>query len=346
VLVRLGVRAIPLGIAVVVGFAPKLPGTQAGPAEVGLPAPGISVFGTIHPDILRLPVPLGSAPPEQTVQLASLDPEIAGSGLADRLDKPSKPRSAASVCGDGRLDDAPASFDTRFSSIDDCPGSLAENLGSAMRERVISMQSPPNATVETAEPRAERLAYAAPTSAADVITDASAEPARADTIKVPEDDESRTAIYDISAHAVYLPSGRRLEAHSGVGEMQDNPRHVRVRMRGATPPNLYKLTLRGALFHGVRALRMTPLDESKMYGRDGILAHSYLMRAKGQSHGCVAFSDYPEFLNAFLRGEVTRISVVEHLDSPPAPKLAAGSLQRGKDSDRQLAGTDSADIPH
>src|SRR5262249_34896551 len=152
----------------------------------------------------------------ESIHLASLDPEIAGSGLADRLVTPRKPRPVASVCGDGRLDDAPASFDTRFSSIDDCPASLADNLGSAMRERVISMHSPPDGHVEAAEPRAQQLAYAAPTSAADVITDASADPMRADAIKVPEDDDGRTAIYDISAHAVYMPDGRRLEAHSGV----------------------------------------------------------------------------------------------------------------------------------
>jgi hypothetical protein len=231
--------------------------------------------------------------------------------------------------------------------MDDCPASLAENLESAMRARAISMQSPPDASVETGESPAEQLAYAAPTSAADAIKDASSEQARTDSAKPPEDD-SHTAIYDISARAVYLPDGRRLEAHSGIGDLQDNPRHVRVHMRGATPPNLYKLTLRGALFHGVRALRMTPVDESKMYGRDGILAHSYLLRAKGQSHGCVVFSNYPEFLNAFLKGEVTRIAVVEHLDGPPTPKFAAGS-RPGKAPNRQIADVadaDSSDAPH
>src|SRR5262249_8674856 len=33
----------------------------------------------------------------------------------------------------------------------------------------------------------------------------------------------RTAVYDIEAHTVYLPSGRKLEAHSGLGEYMDNP---------------------------------------------------------------------------------------------------------------------------
>jgi hypothetical protein len=39
----------------------------------------------------------------------------------------------------------------------------------------------------------------------------------------------------------------------------------------------------------------------------------------------VSFSNYPEFLNAFLKGEVTRLAVVERLESPPG-RLAAGQL--------------------
>jgi hypothetical protein len=43
----------------------------------------------------------------------------------------------------------------------------------------------------------------------------------------------------------------------------------------------------------------------------------------------VSLSDYPEFLNAFLRGEVTRLVVVERLESPA---FAAGQLpDRGRD---------------
>jgi hypothetical protein len=127
----------------------------------------------------------------------------------------------------------------------------------------------------------------------------------------------RTAIYDISAKTVYLPSGERLEAHSGLGDMMDDPRHVHRRMRGATPPNTYKLTLRESLFHGVQAIRMTPLNDGKMFGRAGILAHSYMLGPNGQSNGCVSFRDYPRFLQAFMRGEVNRMVVVSALDRPP-----------------------------
>jgi hypothetical protein len=137
------------------------------------------------------------------------------------------------------------------------------------------------------------------------------------------DTDNRTAIYDIAAHTVYMPNGDRLEAHSGLGERQDNPRFVRAKNRGPTPPNTYRLSLRERAFHGVRAIRMTPVDEDKMFGRDGMLAHTYMLRARGHSNGCVVFSNYPAFLNAYLRGEVDRLVVVEHLDARPDRGLVA-----------------------
>jgi hypothetical protein len=138
-------------------------------------------------------------------------------------------------------------------------------------------------------------------------------------IKPPEQDviDGRTAVYDITARLVYMPNGERLEAHSGFGDFMDNPRHVHRRMRGATPPNTYSLRLRESLFHGVRAIRMTPEREGDMFGRDGILAHSYLLGPNGQSHGCISFKDYPRFLRAYMRGEIDRIVVVARLAKPP-----------------------------
>jgi Protein of unknown function (DUF2778) len=138
--------------------------------------------------------------------------------------------------------------------------------------------------------------------------------------------EERTAIYDIAAHVVYLPNGQRLEAHSGLGRGRDEPRFVTLKNRGPTPPNVYDLVLRKQRFHGVQALRLIPADEGKMFGRDGILAHSYMLGSTGQSNGCVAFRDYPAFLQAYLRGEVDRLVVVDRLAAAPKPKLAAASV--------------------
>jgi hypothetical protein len=134
----------------------------------------------------------------------------------------------------------------------------------------------------------------------------------------PLDPDSRTAVYDISARTVYLPNGEKLEAHSGLGDKLDDPQYVRVRMRGPTPPNVYDLTLREKLFHGVRAIRLNPVDDNKMFGRDGILAHSYMLGSNGQSNGCVSFKNYQKFLQAFLSGEVERLVVVPDLGTEPS----------------------------
>lgn len=124
-----------------------------------------------------------------------------------------------------------------------------------------------------------------------------------------------TAVYDIAAHTVYLPNGRKLEAHSGLGSRLDNPRYVHERMRGATPPNAYELALREKPFHGVRALRLNPVGNGDLFGRSGLLAHTYMLGANGDSNGCVVFKDYDAFLGAFETGEVRRLVVVSHLES-------------------------------
>ncbi len=122
-----------------------------------------------------------------------------------------------------------------------------------------------------------------------------------------------TAVYDISAKAVIMPNGEKLEAHSGLGPLLDDPNRVHVKNRGATPPNVYELSLREQLFHGVRALRLNPVNSGDMFGRDGMLAHTYMLGPNGDSNGCVSFKDYDRFLRAFLNGEVKRLIVVQKL---------------------------------
>jgi hypothetical protein len=169
-------------------------------------------------------------------------------------------------------------------------------------------EAPPAALAVDAAPRppkpgAPRLASLEPASAA---------PRSGAMLRDPD---SHTAIYDIAAHTVYLPNGEKLEAHSGLGGRLDDPRFVHEKARGPTPPNVYDLTLREELFHGVRAIRLNPVNDGKMYGRDGILAHTYMLGPSGQSFGCVSFKDYPQFLKAFLRGEIDRLVVVPHLET-------------------------------
>jgi hypothetical protein len=123
-----------------------------------------------------------------------------------------------------------------------------------------------------------------------------------------------TAVYDISAHTVYLPDGTELEAHSGRGVRLDDPRYVQERMHGATPPNVYELALREQPFHGVQALRLKPVGGGNVYGRAGLLAHTYMLGPKGESNGCVVFKNYSAFLQAFQGGGIKRLIVVDRLD--------------------------------
>ena len=122
----------------------------------------------------------------------------------------------------------------------------------------------------------------------------------------------RVAVYDISAHVVYMPDGTRIEAHSGLGDARDDPNKVNERMRGPTPPATYALTPREGSFHGVDALRLTPID-GNVFGRAGLLAHTYMLGAEGDSNGCISFRDYDAFLRAYRNGQISKVVVVTRL---------------------------------
>jgi hypothetical protein len=126
--------------------------------------------------------------------------------------------------------------------------------------------------------------------------------------------DDSTAVYDISARVVYMPNGSRLEAHSGLGGLMDDPAHVNERNVGATPPNVYDLKPRERMFHGVAALRMTPVGESDTLGRSGLLVHSYMLGPNGDSNGCVSIKEYDKFLQAYRNGVVKRLVVVPSLN--------------------------------
>jgi hypothetical protein len=127
--------------------------------------------------------------------------------------------------------------------------------------------------------------------------------------------ERDTAVYDITAKTVYLPDGTRLEAHSGLGSNLDDPRSSKVRMRGVTPPHIYTLKPREALFHGVPALRLTPIGgESAIYGRDGLLAHTFMLGPNGDSNGCVSFKDYYAFLDAYRNKGIRKLAVLARVE--------------------------------
>jgi Tlde1 domain len=298
--------------AVAMGFAVGL-GTQGiGPAYAGLGVvlSGISTVAMPSMRTSDLSEPSGSMMPvsrmpvsrmPQGMQLASLDStliveptvrqsEYPISTFAERfLFKQATPEESADANADA--DTAPAAGKTAAS-----PGARTPAVRSAAKLPPATAAAP----VPTPAPSKK-------IRTADLSQDPNL---RVDTM-------SKTAIYDISAHAVYLPNGRRLEAHSGLGPHLDDIRYVNLKARGPTPPNVYQLTLREELFHGVRAIRLNPVDETRMYGRDGILAHTYMLGPNGQSNGCISFADYNAFLNAYLHGEIDHIVVVEHLGNRP-----------------------------
>jgi Protein of unknown function (DUF2778) len=235
-------------------------------------------------------------------QLASLETPFGSDFSVENLD--SAAQGARGVFGNRFLSgERPDSFDERFGG--DADSAETTTADEAARGRSVPKRATSSSIVNTAKKQIRTAALSQ------------------DVGSFPNAD-SRTAIYDIAARTVYLPNGRRLEAHSGLGSFMDDPRYINVKARGPTPPNVYNLTLREQLFHGVRAIRLNPIDDSKMFGRDGILAHTYMLGSKGQSNGCVSFSDYNAFLNAYLTGEIDRLVVVEHLATTPDSDTASG----------------------
>jgi Protein of unknown function (DUF2778) len=201
-------------------------------------------------------------------------------------------------------------------------------------QRDVSGAAARPAAAAAAAPALPKVASAEPAAASAALFQKSLTPPapRNASLSLPGPD-SRTAIYDIEAHTVYLPNGARLEAHSGLGTRLDDPRYVKEKDRGPTPPNVYDLALREEPFHGVRAIRLNPVDDGKMFNRDGMLAHTYMLGPSGQSFGCVSFKNYPEFLKAYLRGEVERLVVVPHLEA----RTSSNEHVRRGDADRLAA---------
>ncbi len=106
--------------------------------------------------------------------------------------------------------------------------------------------------------------------------------------------------------------------------MRDNPAFVGRRNRGPTPPHIYDLSLRESRFLGVEAIRLTPVGgDDAVFGRDGFLAHTYMLGRRGDSNGCVVFKEYHRFLAAFKKGQIKRLVVVPRLREAPPSILTA-----------------------
>ncbi len=285
---------------------------ESSPAAAAIPQPLPNQTAGLIGD-----VPLPAPRPLRLAQVRSV-PQVAAAPILTALPVPrpsqlARARSEPQIAAAPVLGAPPATIEAHVAHIDTVSAHQAPKpLGIEEQKQIAALAFAPSVSPDTtgsigavklgpantaAKPALPRLAYNNPETV----------PGR----------DSKTAIYDIVAHTVYMPDGERLEAHSGLGRMMDDPHYVSAKGRGPTPPNTYDLTLRSGIFHGVRALRLNPVADSRMYGRDGILAHTYMLGPSGQSFGCVSFKNYAEFLRAFQRGEVDRMVVVTHLQSPP-----------------------------
>jgi hypothetical protein len=262
------------------------------------------------------------------VRVASLETEFAFEPAVEESEPPASTSRHASFGERFLFDQKLASFDERFAGADISVAETEDGESNVLNYAHLPSPGPGEHAIAQpatgrSTPKLAPAALSPPASAARKRV-ATAEASK-DSIS-PAYDDSRTAIYDIAARTVYLPNGRRLEAHSGLGDHMDDARYVNLKRQGPTPPNTYKLVMREEPFHGVRAIRLVPVGDGKMFGRDGLLAHSYMLGPNGQSNGCVSFSDYPAFLDAYLKGEVDRLVVVEQLATAPGPKTASGWL--------------------
>ena len=71
-----------------------------------------------------------------------------------------------------------------------------------------------------------------------------------------------------------------------------------------------------------------------IYGRAGLLTHTYLLGPNGDSNGCVSFKDYDAFLRAYKAGKVKRMVVVASIDDPQfdlrSARSPAGEARRAR----------------
>lgn len=227
-----------------------------------------------------------------------------------------RPQGPARIADAAKAKRADAPVQLASAEIVPAPEAKPKSFADRAKAAVMSITGPRQSMVEKLwgkrEPSGGLLAYAS----ADASITASIAPKEQNPMFGGAPPYERdTAVYDITAKTVYLPDGTKLEAHSGLGSNLDDPRSQRTRMRGVTPPHIYTLKPREALFHGVPALRLTPVGgESAIYGRDGLLAHTFMLGPNGDSNGCVSFKDYYAFLDAYRNKGIRKLAVLARVE--------------------------------
>src|SRR5690606_24242319 len=133
----------------------------------------------------------------------------------------------------GRTAEVAALMDDTLPQEGPLPVSRPENAAKALETMAVARLAKPAkpgrpaAAEEAEEPETAVLAYARPDN-----------PVKPSSKSVPWPDlgTRKVAIYDITNGVVHMPNGTKLEAHSGIGKMRDNPKYTHVKMKGPTPP--------------------------------------------------------------------------------------------------------------
>jgi hypothetical protein len=227
-------------------------------AELRAESARLSLFGAIRPKRFDTPAPLGPQMSDGShVQVASLGTDVAFLSAVEETDR--RPDPAVSMRQ--RMSFAERfSFDRRF-SLDE--RFLFDQPWDSFDQRfaAVSPAAAPAMTTETEngtgsvpsvvrlpppDPKAAAASPAVGSSAPSLASLTSPPPAgsvkkvRLASLEMPKgsssslNPDSRTAIYDITARTVYMPDGRRLEAHFGLGDRMDDPRYISRRRQMST----------------------------------------------------------------------------------------------------------------
>jgi hypothetical protein len=298
-------------------------------ASLPAPPPKISAPESVPSSIMfnerfAASAPQGEPPkPVEATQVAEVSPqvEVPKKIEAPKLAEAPKPKETAPQPAPARLAlnvPAPAPKQADAKPPANAPGASVRDMAQRAKAAVMSIASSEKQTM------VEKL-WGKPPSHGSLLSYASADASVTGSLPDTKAQnpmlggsppyDKQTAVYDISAKMVYLPDGTRLEAHSGLGAKLDDVRYSHVRMQGVTPPHIYELTPREALFHGVPALRLNPIGgEDKIFGRSGLLAHTFMLGPNGDSNGCVSFKDYYAFLNAYRNQGIKRLAVLARIE--------------------------------
>src|SRR5258708_3580394 len=333
---------------VAVAARPATPAFNEVFASVAAPAPDLSKPDTVSPSIMFNERFAASAPQGEASKVADAALPPDAPALADapkpidapKLAEAPKPAAAPKLAEASKPKEiAPAAASTRVALNVPPPRTAEAKPAEAKPAEVTTAAKTPAASVRDMAQRAKAAVMSIASSEKQSIVEKlwGKQPSHGSLLSYASADASvtgsipsgvnqnpmlggsppydrQTAVYDVSAHIVYLPDGSKLEAHSGLGSMLDDPHSSRIRMRGVTPPHIYELTPREALFHGVPALRLNPIGgEDAIYGRSGLLAHTFMLGPNGDSNGCVSFRDYNAFLNAYRNQGIKKLAVVSRI---------------------------------